>query len=98
MNCRIDFFHRFLLILVTPLCLLCGCSKAGDEQAQGIAVDFTLKDWLCTITPSECHQPVLEKLFTAPPDAMYQATQWGTKLQIPMGYIDPVTVIFPDAD
>lgn len=100
MNCRVDFLHRFFLIFlfVTPLCVLCGCSKAGDEQVQGVVKNFSLKDWLCTITPSECHRPVLENLFTAPPDAMYQTTRWGTKLQIPMGYIDPITVMFPDAD
>jgi hypothetical protein len=95
-----QFFASIFLIFlfVAPLCLLCGCSKDGDEQAQAFAMDFTLKDWLCTITPRECHRPVLEKLFTAPPDAMYKATRWGTKLQIPMGYIDPVTVVFPVAD
>ena len=94
------FSHDFILQLagIALLCLLSGCSKAGDEKAVGSAKAFTLKDWLCTITPSQCHPTELQKLFKAPPDAMYETTLGGKQLRIPMGFVDPIELIPKDGD
>jgi len=84
------------LACLTCLNLLSGCSKADTDKDTGSAKSFTLKDWICTITPSECHPTELQKLFTAPPDAMYETTLGGKQLRIPMGFVHPLQMSAKD--
>jgi hypothetical protein len=70
--------------------ILCGCGKADEAKRPGSAEQFSLKDYLCTITPTECHRKEVQRLFLAPPDAIYEATLGGKALHIPMGYVHPI--------
>lgn len=76
--------------LAAAAALMCGCGKADEGKRPGSAEQFGLKDYLCTITPIECHRNELQKLFLAPPDAIYKATLGGKALHISMGYVDPI--------
>ncbi|GAA4358479.1 hypothetical protein GCM10023165_53400 [Variovorax defluvii] len=72
---------------------LCGCGKADEDKRPGSAEQFSLKDYLCTITPAECHRKALQSLYLAPPDAIYETTLGGKAFHIPMGYIGEIQVM-----
>lgn len=78
------------IALAAVALIICGCGKTEEAMGPGSAEQFSLKDYLCTITPAECHRKEVQRLFLAPPDAIYETTLGGKALRIPMGYVHPI--------
>lgn len=88
---RSGHVQRFLCVIA--MSLLCACSQADEGSSPANAKEFSLKDYLCVLTPNDCHGQLTQKLFTAPPDAMYERKLGGKSLRIPMAYLDYLELI-----
>lgn len=66
--------------------LVSACSpktSAGNENADSLK----LKEQFCSIAPSECNSKFAQKVYLAPPDAIYERMIRDQKLRIPFGYV-----------
>ncbi|MBT2335580.1 hypothetical protein J7E49_16905 [Variovorax paradoxus] len=96
MRSHVDSFNpRSLprLICVALLCLLGGCSQAESGKGGEEAKAFALKDYLCAITPADCHGKLIQNLYLAPADAMYERKVGGKKVRIPMAYLSFIELL-----
>ena len=87
--------HLPLLKFILAGTLLCLAGVAGCEQStpDKKTNEFTLADYLCILTPSQCHGDLYKKVYLAPPDAIYEITLNGKKLKIPMGYLNTAQLL-----
>ncbi|MFM2067979.1 MAG: hypothetical protein RLZZ584_2888 [Pseudomonadota bacterium] len=74
-------FVRGLLLLLMLAAQHIGATAAGKES-------FPIAEYLCAITPSDCHSELYRRVYLAPPDATYEIVMNGRRLVVPMGYID----------
>lgn len=97
MNSIRKIFYWFLLLLISSLFNGCSNSDLSDSAMKLEPLDsanaFKLKDYLCTITPSDCHSKLMQKVYLAPPDAIYERKVGNKPLRIPMAYLSFVELL-----
>jgi hypothetical protein len=88
---------RYAIALLLACCLSAACSEPDNNGKKLLPPNspgaLTPKDYLCAITPGDCHGALIQKLYLAPPDAMYERKVGGKPLRIPMAYLDFVELL-----
>ncbi|MDO8177176.1 MAG: hypothetical protein Q7T62_02920 [Undibacterium sp.] len=69
------------------ICFLVSACSPRTSTGKESEATLKLKEQFCSIAPDECNSKFAQKVYLAPPDAIYERMVRDQKLRIPFGYV-----------